>query len=212
MNELSMLHDSYMNHVLTNGKRPHNVFAFTQSISMNEADFYKHYASFVDLERGVFFTWYKTIIHEFENDEAFESFGAQEKYLAFLFAVVQNFKQHRSFVVWWFNRNSKPSLVKRNAKIEEVLNPFFQKIVTKGLASAELMQIPGIDDKYSHAMLWHLQGVLRFWINDNSADFEQTDAFIEKSAGFAFQFLGSGIVKSGLDLGKFMFQNWKNGK
>jgi hypothetical protein len=42
------------------------------------------------------------------------------------------------------------------------------------------------------------------------ANFEKTDAAIEKSVNLAFDLIGKGILDNALDFGKFLYQNSKN--
>ena len=56
----------------------------------------------------------------------------------------------------------------------------------------------------------HLLFILKFWSNDESPNFEKTDAAIEKSVTLAFDLIGKGILDNALDFGKFLYQNSKN--
>ena len=46
--------------------------------------------------------------------------------------------------------------------------------------------------------------ILRFWVNDDSADCERTDAAIEKSVACVFDFMEEGIFDTAFDFGKFL--------
>jgi hypothetical protein len=56
----------------------------------------------------------------------------------------------------------------------------------------------------------HFMFILQFWAHDESANFEKTDAAIEKSVNLAFDLIGKGILDNALDFGKFLYQNSKN--
>jgi ubiquinone biosynthesis protein COQ9 len=49
--------------------------------------------------------------------------------------------------------------------------------------------------------------VLRFWVKDDSKNFEQTDALIEKTVKLTFELLGESPLDSFIDLAKFLYQN-----
>lgn len=51
--------------------------------------------------------------------------------------------------------------------------------------------------------------ILAFWMNDDSADFERSDIFIEKSLKLSFDISDSTILHSIVDLGKFVTQHEK---
>ena len=48
--------------------------------------------------------------------------------------------------------------------------------------------------------------MLKFWKDDSSADFEKTDAAVEKSVNLAFDLIGKGAVDSVVDFAKFLYQ------
>ena len=47
---------------------------------------------------------------------------------------------------------------------------------------------------------------LKFWLDDDSADFEKTDLFIEKSIAATFELANTKPLKSVVDFGKFLFK------
>ena len=47
---------------------------------------------------------------------------------------------------------------------------------------------------------------LKFWLDDDSADFEKTDLFIEKSIAASFELAQTKPLKSVVDFGKFLFK------
>jgi hypothetical protein len=64
-----------------------------------------------------------------------------------------------------------------------------------------------IQDKTISEGYWiQLLMVLKFWIDDESSNFEKTDVFIEKSVKASFDIQQIAPVKSVIDLAKFL---WK---
>jgi hypothetical protein len=51
--------------------------------------------------------------------------------------------------------------------------------------------------------------VIHFWLKDDSADFERTDACIEKSVQLTMDFVGRNAVDKLFDFGKFLFQGFQ---
>jgi len=49
--------------------------------------------------------------------------------------------------------------------------------------------------------------VLNFWLNDDSAQFEKTDAAIEKAVHLSFDLMGKGPLDTMVDFAKFLYQN-----
>ena len=51
-----------------------------------------------------------------------------------------------------------------------------------------------------------LLATMKFWMEDDSADFEKTDLFIEKSIAASFELANTKPLKSVVDFGKFLFK------
>jgi len=47
---------------------------------------------------------------------------------------------------------------------------------------------------------------MKFWLDDDSAAFEKTDLYIEKSVKLSFELLNSAPIDSLIDFGKFIFK------
>jgi hypothetical protein len=47
---------------------------------------------------------------------------------------------------------------------------------------------------------------LKFWLDDDSAAFEKTDIFIEKSVKASFELMNIAPLESLIDFGKFLFK------
>ena len=68
-------------------------------------------------------------------------------------------------------------------------------------------KINKIQDKTISESYWlQLLMVMKFWIDDESSNFEKTDVFIEKSIKASFDIQQIAPVKSVIDLAKFL---WK---
>ena len=48
--------------------------------------------------------------------------------------------------------------------------------------------------------------ILKFWLEDESAAFEKTDIFIEKSVKAGFELMNITPIESVIDFGKFLFK------
>jgi hypothetical protein len=79
-------------------------------------------------------------------------------------------------------------------------------LVTEGKDTTEVAERP-FTNQYEKAFWLHFLFITRFWVNDDSSDFEKTDAAIEKSVNLAFDLVGKGPLDSMLDFAKFLFQN-----
>jgi hypothetical protein len=196
----------YMDTVLTNGK-PQSVFSFAQENNFEEAAFYKFYSSFENLEKSIFAIFAKETVHLLHKTEAYKDYTSKDKILSFYFTFFELLTANRSYVLLQFknvNKDlSKLSFLK-DLRIE------FKKFVNElNLETIDFNNdtINNLQDKTLAESYWiQLLIVLKFWIHDESSNFEKTDVFIEKSIKASFDIRQITPIKSVIDLAKFL---WK---
>ncbi|VXD10374.1 AcrR family transcriptional regulator [Marinoscillum sp. 108] len=198
---------AYMDHVLTHGSNPASVFAFAKDLKSTEAQFYSYFNSFKALERTIWSDWFAQTIKTIEEDPAYAEYTVREKLLGFYFTWLEILKNNRSFVLKRFEEISRKEL---NPYFLEGVQPHFKSyvndLVTEGKDTTEVAERP-FTNQYEKAFWLHFLFITRFWVNDDSSDFEKTDAAIEKSVNLAFDLVGKGPLDSMLDFAKFLFQN-----
>ena len=68
-------------------------------------------------------------------------------------------------------------------------------------------RLDDIKDSVVNESYWiQMLATLKFWIDDDSADFVKTDLFIEKSIAASFELANTKPLKSVIDFGKFLFK------
>ena len=196
----------YMNSVLTSGK-PTSIYSFAQENNFEESDFYKHYSSFENLEKSIFAIFAKETIHLLHKTEAYKEYSSKDKLLSFYFTFFELLTANRSYVLMQFkdikSDFSKLSVLKklRSEFVNFIHGITLEKIDFKN------DKINDIQDKTIAESYWvQLLMVLKFWIDDESSNFEKTDVFIEKSIKASFDIQQIAPVKSVIDLAKFL---WK---
>lgn len=203
------LEEAYLKMLLTKGERPSSVFAFTDSIGISEDKFYTFFNSFDAVENAIFTGLMEKTIKTVKNGDGYDTFAAQEKLLTFYFAHIEILKSHRSFVALKWpeikrNPGKTPSWLKGYRK---AFLDFARQIVMEGITNEEIKERPFISDRYDKAFWVQLAFVVHFWINDDSSDFEKTDAAIEKAVNLSFQLLGDTTIDSFIDFAKFLWQS-----
>lgn len=202
---------AYQEHVLMEGKQPSTVFRFCRDIGIQEADFYKIAGSFEALERLIWTGYMEKTIARLEGDSDYTNFSAREKMLAFYFTLAEELKSNRSFCVLLLNRHPKLEVVPGFLKtFKSRFEEFVDIVLNDGKTKGEVAERPYLDKRYPQLFWVHLALLLMFWKGDDSAGFEKTDAFIEKSVNLAFDLIGKGAVDSAIDFGKFLYQTSKN--
>jgi hypothetical protein len=93
------------------------------------------------------------------------------------------------------------------SKAREDFMEYAATLIAEGVESGEIVKRMFVVDQYPEGLWLQLLFVLRFWIKDESAGFENTDAAIEKAVKVSFDLIGPGALDSILDLARFMFHN-----
>ncbi len=199
--------DSYIEFVLSEGKRPASIPDFTKKIKIEEQEFFNLFGSFESLEKSIWASQVKTTLDLLAASKEYHSYPVKEKLLTFYYTLFEVFKENRSFIL--INTANETELMKNNvlSKTREVFKEYVSQLMAEGIESGEIVKRPYITDKYPEGLWLQLLFVLRFWIKDDSAGFEKTDAAIEKAVKLSFDLMGPGPVDSLVDMAKFLYQN-----
>ncbi len=205
---VDVLQNEYVLYQLRHGEAPVTVFAFCESLQIDEAEFYKHFNSFRALEASIWVRFLETALQPVLDDEEYETFTAHEKVLSFYYTIIEVFKQNRSFVVLKLSDLSMADV--RLKTLEPFRVHFFNwidEILQNGIEKEELAFRPMLSERYNEAVWVQFLYIIRVWINDESKDFEVTDAAIEKSSALLFELLKKGAVDLLIDFLKFAYRN-----
>ncbi|HET9487455.1 MAG TPA: TetR family transcriptional regulator C-terminal domain-containing protein [Chryseosolibacter sp.] len=198
---------AYMDYLLNHGQRPPSVYKFTHDLGIREDEFYNHFGSFDGIERAIWKGFFERTAQRLKADNAYSSFTAREKILAFYYTFFEDLKSNRSFVLLQLNRQPRLEIVPEFLKdFKAAFETYLQTLLTAGKAAGEIAERPYIDKTYPQLFWMQLGFLLMFWRDDSSAAFEHTDAAIEKSVNLAFDLIGKGAVDTAFDFAKFLFQ------
>jgi len=200
--------DKYLDYVLTHGKRPINVYVFAKDNGYSESEFYQFFSGFETLEKEYMIYFFKKSLELSHQIEGFEYFTAKEKLLNFYFILFENFSMNRSLVITLLKTDPKSKFRNLNAlknqHIEFVRNIHFEEWKILEKASPRLKNLR---EKSREEILWkHFLSILDFWVQDQSAAFEKTDLYIEKSIDTGFEIIENPLIDKVFDLSKFL---WK---
>ena len=196
----------YMNSVLISGK-PISVYAFAHENNFEESDFYKYFATFESLEKSIFAIFAKETIHLLHKTEAYKDYSSKDKLLSFYFTFFELLTANRSYVLMQL-KGIKSDFSKLSV-LKKLHTEFIQFVNGISLEKIDFKNdnINKIQDKTISESYWlQLLMVMKFWIDDESSNFEKTDVFIEKSIKASFDIQQIAPVKSVIDLAKFL---WK---
>lgn len=200
--------ESYINYLLTNGKNPASVYVFVNDLEISETDFYQEFGSFDALNKEIWNDFIQSTIVTLQQSKEYGDYTAREKLLSFYFTMMEVLKLNRSYVLFSYENNDKkellPSFLK---KVRTTYLDFINVLIEEGLQTGEMKKRPYISERYAEALWLQFLFVIRFWVKDDSKNFEQSDALVEKTVKLTFELLGESPLDSFIDLAKFLYQN-----
>ncbi len=197
------LQDAYWKHLLIKGERPKSVYAFMDSLERSESEFYETYASLDALESAYWKATVEETIKVLGQDEDYAGYPADQKLLAFFFTYITHIQGDRSRFVGYF---PKPCIKvsDRLKGMKHSFQTYANEIVREGVEQGIFADRKKLLEYYDQFIFMHFIAIIHFYIKDSSDNFQDTDAFIEKSSQLAFQSAASGVLESGFDFLRFM--------
>lgn len=198
---------AYMHHALENGSQPKSVYAFAHEMDIKEADFYKHFGSFKQIEKAIFKAFFDNTMRLLKKNKEYKSFDAQNKLISFYYTFFEVLKANRSYVVYALE--GEKNKLKMLSTLSELKKAFHEFIDGIGIETIDLKQekIEKFKNKGLMEGAWgQLLFTMKFWLEDGSPNFEKTDVFIEKSITTGFALLDKTTLQSVFDLGKFLYK------
>lgn len=197
----------YMEYRLENNKIPSSVYTFAKSNGMEEATFYKFFGTMEAVEKEIYLIFFNKTIEMIENDDNYQAYDTKTKLLSFYFTFFELLTANRSYVK--MSLESYKTQLKNILQLSDLRNAFksyFSAILTDDY----LIKEPKIQEFQQKALqegAWiQLLLTIAFWMEDNSAAFEKTDIYIEKSVKLSFELINMAPIDSLIDFGKFMFK------
>lgn len=191
----------YMNFVLESERLPKSIFKFCKEIKISEAEFYIHFGSFESLQKGVWAAFFEQTMKVISKSTEYEDFGKREKLLTFYFTLFEILTLNRSYIL--FNLKNPLDL----GQLSDMRIHFLDYIHTLSEFGGEGEQLKQYSAKAIEELGWaQFLVILRFWIKDDSAQFEKTDVMIEKTINTTFDVVDTTPIKSVIDYAKFLFK------
>jgi hypothetical protein len=199
------INSAYRDFVLTEGKEPVSVYQLGKHAGFSEEEFYSRFSTLHSVASDIWKSHLESAASVMRGNPEYSGFSGREKFLLFYFSLVQQLKKDRSFICWsastWKNP-LKPGSARK--EVAQWVKSFTEEILNEARMTGEVKDRGKLGDHYSDAMLLQFWFILDFWIKDESVDFTDTDALIEKSLGLGFDLLGEGPLEKALDLGRFL--------
>ena len=209
-NVAEKIKSSYIDAVLTGSDNLSSVYAFAKALKIQESTFYKYYNSFEALESSIWKDWFEATRSTLEQDGTYAEFSVREKLLSFYFTWFEMILTQRSFVTVSLQKFTTPENILKHkplSELKKVYLQFIEELVKEGGESGEVPKRRDMINKSYPNLFWlQFMFLLKFWKDDTSAEFANTDAAIEKSVNLSMDFIGKGPIDSMVDFAKFIYQ------
>jgi len=209
INEMSFNQNSimtiYMEDVLENGHESLNVFSFCKKYKIEEPVFYSYFGSFKAIKERIWVAFFENVEKVIEENKDFKSYSGKDKLLTFYFTLFELFTLNRSYIIHVLDADKNH--FKNCIQLKE-FRKLFKKFIEKNIESPiKNEKIANYTNSVMGKGAWiQFLFILKFWMDDTSANFEKTDILIEKSITTSSLFLDAKPLESLFDLTKFLFK------
>jgi hypothetical protein len=197
----------YMNEVLEKQQKPKSVYHFAKENDFTEAEFYAFFGTLEGLEKEIFRLFFVNTIDLLNKNTDYLEYDMKNKMLSFYFTFFEILTANRSYVLQSLklDRNPLKNLVQLTS-LRDSFKEYVSEILTDDYR-LELEKLQKFQEKAIQESAWlQLMLTIKFWKDDESAAFEKTDIFIEKSVNASFELMNVTPMNHLIDLGKFLFK------
>ncbi len=199
--------DLYMEYVLENETTPKTVYKFCRENNLKEEKFYNFFGNFEALQKGVWSRFFDHTLEVIQKSEEFKSFSSREKMLTFYFTFFEVLTANRSYVLFILKQHDqKLKNLEQLKELRKKVKNFASEIIRENSEEKQTKILKRSDSVFSEGAWIQLLFLIKFWMDDNSPQFESTDVAIEKSVNTVFDLFDTTTLERVLDLGKFL---WK---
>jgi hypothetical protein len=196
-----------MDFVLEHNKTPQSVYTFAKTNHFDESQFYHFFGSFESLDSAVYETFFNNTIKTLKESKKYKNYDAMNQLLSFYFTFFGNLTANRSYVSK--SLQLEMTGLSKMKKLKPLRKKFLDFVDELDLGGFNLKnkRLDYIKDSVVNESYWiQMLATLKFWIDDDSTDFEKTDLFIEKSIAASFELANTKPLKNVIDFGKFLFK------
>lgn len=197
----------YMDEVLEKGQKPKSVYHFAKESDFTEAEFYSFFGTLEGLEKEIFRLFFENAVNLLHQNEDYQEYDMKNKMLSFYFTFFEILTANRSYVLQSLkiDRNPLKNLVQLTL-LRDQFKQYVSEILTDDYR-LEQEKLQKFQEKAIQESAWlQLMLTIKFWMEDESAAFEKTDIFIEKSVNASFELMNITPINHLIDFGKFIFK------
>lgn len=199
--------EMYMNYVLEHEEEPRSVYKFCKVHKISETEFYNFFGSFEGLRAGIWETFFRHTVEVMQASKEYPSFTNREKMLTLYYTFFEVLTANRSYVLFTLKRDDMTlKNMKQLRGLRREMKKYSADLVREANEEKQTRLLKRSEVIFSEAAWVQLVFLIKFWMDDNSPQFESTDVAIEKSVNTVFDLFDNTPIERVLDLGKFL---WK---
>ncbi|TAI46617.1 TetR family transcriptional regulator C-terminal domain-containing protein [Flagellimonas allohymeniacidonis] len=197
----------FMDSVLEHETVPKSVYKFCKENKIKEEDFYKYFGSFEGLQQSIWEKFHESTLHVMQKNEQYDTMSNEEKMLTFFYTFFENLTLNRSYVLFVLqgHKNGMEKLGQLKG-LRNNIKDFATELIDDSNADKNLKVLKRSPQLFSEGAWLQFLFLLKFWMDDNSAEFEKTDIAIEKSVTTIFQVFDNSSLEKIIDFGKFLYK------
>ncbi len=197
----------YMDYVLENGATPNTIYKFAKEHDFKEEEFYNFFGSFEALQKGVWERFFEHTLDVMQKSPEYAGFSSREKLLTFFYTFFEILSANRSYILYGLRQDKGPlKKLEQLTGLRKQIKEFALDLMRESRTEEQGRSIKTPGAVFTEATWLQLLFLLKFWMDDNSLQFEKTDMAIEKSVHTLFELFDTTTLERVLDFGKFI---WK---
>lgn len=197
----------YMEYVVEYQTKPIDVDDFAQLHQFDDLLFYKHFASFKEVEKAIYNVLFENSLIILKQTPEYQSFSKKDKLLSLYYTFFENLALNQEYVK--LNLKGFENQLKALSVFSSFKKSFTAFIDELDLETLHLNvdSIESIQKKTIKESAWlQLLFTMKFWLDDTSVAFEKTDIFIEKSINTSMELLDTKSLQNIIDFAKFLYK------
>lgn len=197
----------YTEQVLAEQKVPTSVYQFCYENNMTEAEFYSFFGSFEGIQLEIWNSFFKEAIELTKKEPLYGTFSDREKTLTFFYAFFEVLTQNRSYVLFALKDHRDDLRNTRQLKSLRLhIKEFAAALIGNNNRQQNPQDLKNSVSIFSEGFWLQTLFLLKYWMDDHSSTFENTEIAIENSVHASFDVFHSSPSDKVLDFGKL---SWK---
>ncbi|MGQ9863170.1 MAG: hypothetical protein ACUVRD_01620 [Bacteroidia bacterium] len=188
--------------LIIEGDEKVTVYGLCQRLGISEAEFYKHFSNLEAVGRKIWASYADETIENLKNSESYAQYGAREKLLAYFFTFFEVVLKDRTFIEKTYTRFG---LLK---DYQRKFRNYTAEVVQEGIIGEEIRS-RHLENLYVD-VLWGVHwGLVRFWLQDTSEGFVDTEKAIETYTKLPLELMAPNILDTAYEALRFTFSRLK---